>query len=64
MVGFQTGGSDVDLRPLKQSLGAMDLKSLQTSRMPNMGRPLVERHAPKNGVGWLINSREKMVCSF
>jgi len=32
--------------------------------MPNKDRPLVDRHAPKNGVGWLMNTQEQKVCSF
>tara|TARA_B100000475_G_scaffold126573_1_gene92439 strand:+ start:46 stop:156 length:111 start_codon:yes stop_codon:yes gene_type:complete len=26
--------------------------------MPNKERPLVDRYAPKNGVGWLLNDQE------
>jgi len=32
--------------------------------MPNKDRPLVDRHAPKSGVGWLLNDQEGKVCSF
>ena len=32
--------------------------------MPNKDRPLVDRHPPKNGVGWLMNDQEGKVCSF
>ena len=32
--------------------------------MPNKDRPLINRHAPKNGVGWLMNAQEGKVCSF
>ena len=32
--------------------------------MPNKDRPLVDRHAPKKGVGWLVNDQEQKVCSF
>ena len=32
--------------------------------MPNKDRPLVDRHVPKNGVGWLVNDQEGKVCSF
>ncbi len=32
--------------------------------MPNKDRPLVDRHAPKNGVGWLMNDQEGKVSSF
>ena len=32
--------------------------------MPNKDRPLVDRHAPKNGVGWLMNDQEGQACSF
>ena len=32
--------------------------------MPNKDRPLVDRHPPKNGVGWLMNTQEQKVCSF
>ncbi|MAF41038.1 MAG: hypothetical protein CL859_04160 [Cyanobium sp. ARS6] len=31
---------------------------------PNKDRPLVDRHAPKAGVGWLVNPQELKVCSF
>jgi hypothetical protein len=30
--------------------------------MPNKDRPLVDRHAPKNGVGWLMNAQEEKFC--
>ncbi|NOL47458.1 conserved hypothetical protein (DUF1651) [Synechococcus sp. MIT S9220] len=30
----------------------------------NKDRLLVDRHAPKNGVGWLRNDQEGKVCSF
>ena len=32
--------------------------------MPNKDRPLVDRHAPKDGVGWLMNDQDGKVCSF
>ena len=32
--------------------------------MPNKDRALVDRHAPKNGVGWLVNDQEGKVFSF
>jgi hypothetical protein len=32
--------------------------------MPNKDRPLVDRHAPKNGVGWLYNAQMRQVCRF
>ena len=32
--------------------------------MPNKDRPLVDQHAPKNGVGWLMNVIEGKVCRF
>ena len=32
--------------------------------MPNKDKPLVDRHAPKDGVGWLINDIEGKVCRF
>ena len=32
--------------------------------MPNKDRPLVDRHTPKDGVGWLMNDQEGKVCSF
>ena len=32
--------------------------------MPNKDRPHVDRHAPKNGVGWLMNDQEQKVCRF
>ena len=32
--------------------------------MPSKDRPLVDRHAPKNGVGCLLNEQEGKVCRF
>ena len=32
--------------------------------MPNKDKPLVDRHAPKDGVGWLMNDIEGKVCRF
>ena len=32
--------------------------------MPNKNRPLVDLHATKNGVGWLMNYQEQKVCRF
>jgi hypothetical protein len=32
--------------------------------MPNQDRPLVDLHAPKNGVAWLLDDEEAKVCSF
>ena len=32
--------------------------------MPNKDKPLVDRHAPKDGVGWLMNDREGKVYRF
>ena len=32
--------------------------------MPNKDRPLVDRHAPKNAVGWLVNIQEQKVSRF
>ena len=32
--------------------------------MPNKDRPLVERHSPKDGEGWLMNDQEQKLCSF
>ena len=32
--------------------------------MPNKDRPLVDRHAPKKRVGWLMNTQEQKVYSF
>ena len=29
--------------------------------MRNKDRPLVDRHAPKKGVGWLVNTQEQKV---
>jgi hypothetical protein len=26
--------------------------------MPNKDRPLVDRHAPNKGVGWLVNDQQ------
>ena len=39
-------------------------QSFQTLLMPNKDRPLVDRHPPKNGVGWLMNTQEQKVCRF
>ena len=32
--------------------------------MPNKDRPLVDRHPPKNGEGWLMSTHEQKVCRF
>ena len=32
--------------------------------MPNKDRPLVERHPPKDGEGWLLSTQEQKVCRF
>ena len=32
--------------------------------MPNKDKPLVDRHAPKDGVGWLMNDIEGKFCRF
>ena len=32
--------------------------------MPNKDNPLVDRHAPKGGVGWLVNDIEGKFCRF
>ncbi|WP_114994509.1 DUF1651 domain-containing protein [Synechococcus sp. UW179A] len=32
--------------------------------MPNKDRPLVDRHTPKNDVGWLVNDQQGKACSF
>ena len=32
--------------------------------MPNKDRPLVDHHAPKNAVGWLVNTQEQKVSRF
>jgi len=32
--------------------------------MPNKDCPLVDRHVPKNGVGWLMNTHQGKLCSF
>ena len=39
-------------------------QSFQTLLMPNKDRPLVDRHPPKQGVGWLLNDQQGKVCSF
>ena len=39
-------------------------QSFQTLLMPKKDRPLVDRHPPKNGVGWLVNAQQGKVCSF
>jgi|TARA_Y100000589_G_scaffold227922_1_gene215366 hypothetical protein len=31
--------------------------------MPNKDRLLIDRYAPKNGVGWLMIDQEAKVCS-
>ena len=38
--------------------------SFQTLLMPNKDRPLVDRHLPKNGEGWLMSAQEQKVCRF
>ena len=32
--------------------------------MPNKDRPLVDRHPPKQGEGWLLSTQEQKVCRF
>ena len=32
--------------------------------MPNKNRPLVDRHPPKKGEGWLLSAQEQKVCRF
>ncbi|WP_114992739.1 DUF1651 domain-containing protein [Synechococcus sp. UW179A] len=32
--------------------------------MPSKDRPLVDRHAPKNGIDGLMNTQEQRVCRF
>ena len=32
--------------------------------MPNKDRPLVDRHLPKNGEGWLMSTQVQKVCRF
>ena len=32
--------------------------------MPNKDRPLVDQHAAKDGVGWLMNAQQGKVCRF
>ena len=32
--------------------------------MPNKDKPLVDRLAPKEGVGWLMNAQQRKVCRF
>jgi hypothetical protein len=32
--------------------------------MPNKDRPLVDQHAPKDSVGWLMNAQQVKVCRF
>ena len=32
--------------------------------MPNKDRPLVDRHPPKDGEGWLWSEQEQKVCRF
>ena len=36
----------------------------QTPLIPNKNRQLVDSHATKNGVGWLVNTQQGKVCSF
>ena len=40
------------------------VQSCQLGVMPNKDRPLVDRHAPKNGVGWLVNAQQGKVSQF
>ena len=40
------------------------VQSRQLGVMPNKDRPLVDRHAPKNGVGWLVNAQQGKVSQF
>ena len=46
------------------NLGLEGRRSCQTPLMPNKDRPLVDCHAPKNGVGWLLNDQKQEICSF
>ena len=32
--------------------------------MPNKDRPLVDRHTPKDGEGWLLSTEQQKVCRF
>ncbi|WP_115119129.1 DUF1651 domain-containing protein [Synechococcus sp. UW105] len=32
--------------------------------MPGKDRPLVDRHAPKDGEGWLLSTEQQKVCRF
>ena len=32
--------------------------------MPIKDRPLVDRHPPQKGEGWLLNNQEQKVCRF
>ena len=32
--------------------------------MPSKDRPLVDRHAPKEGEGWLLSTEQQKVCRF
>ena len=32
--------------------------------MPSKDRPLVDRHAPKDGEGWLLSTEQQKVCRF
>jgi hypothetical protein len=36
----------------------------QPGVMTNKNRPLVDQHAPKDGVGWLIHAQQGKVCRF
>ena len=36
----------------------------QRGVMPSKDKPLVDRHAPKDGVGWLMNAQQGKVCRF
>ena len=42
----------------------MALIARHRGHMPNKDRPLVDRHAPKDGVGWLVNDQQDKACSF
>ena len=45
-------------------MSCLQQQFLHRGVMPNKDRPLVDRHAPKNGVGWLLNDQQGKVCSF
>ena len=52
------------LASLAPALHQLVQKSRQRGVMPNKDCPLVDQHAPKDGVGWLMNAQQGKVCRF